>query len=102
MNQWGTNGGPYPFFPFITNLTDDNDLKERYESYRVFVNSDFVGEKQLVSQNEEGVSAIKSYLDSRGFEDVDIEAEGNEINVSADNEREEDIKRHLSVYLSIR
>ena len=100
----GLNGTAGAFVPFIADLNnDDLNTKEGNERYHVYVNDHYVGDKECVSQGDGGPSSIQSYLTAKGFEDLNIKTVGDHINVKTDeHDQDEAIKRHLSVYLSIR
>jgi hypothetical protein len=102
-NNNGMNGYE-PFIPFFFNRNDfQNNLKDGSESYHVYVNNDYVGDKEILTQGEGGPAAVESYLKSRGFEDYQIQTEGDHIKIQTDHrDQADDMKKHLSVYLSIR
>ena len=103
---WDPNNlnGFWPLGSFFLNGNGDRDrIKEGNEYYRVYVNDDYVGDKECVAQGDGGPSSVGDYLKSRGFDGLDIQTEGNQIQIQTDpGDQAEDIKRHLSVYLSIR
>lgn len=92
-----------PFSPFIADINGNREeVKEGNEYYHVYVNGDYVGDKEIVSQGD-GPSSVEHYLESRGFSGLDIQIDGDSIRIETDQrEQAEDIKKHLSVYLSIR
>ena len=100
----GLNGTAGAFVPFIADLNnDDLNTKEGNEQYHVYVNNHYVGDKECVSQGDGGPSSIQSYLTAKGFDSFEIKTEGDHIDVkTAKHDEDEAIKRHLSVYLSIR
>ncbi|HHY82192.1 MAG TPA: hypothetical protein GX505_05865 [Clostridiales bacterium] len=102
-DQWN-NFGSRPYFPFLVGLTDDQgNLKEDNDFYHVYVNGDYVGDKVIIAQGDSGPDSVQEFLRSRGFENYNMHLEGNRINIYADGDEEaEQIKKHLSVYLSIR
>ena len=69
-DQWRNmnNTDFYLPFPFIINKVDN--AKEGSDSYHVYVNGDYVGDKTAIIQGEEGSKAIKDYLQSRGFNNL--------------------------------
>ena len=102
-NSWNPNGnGAFP--PVFFNGNGDRDrVKEGNEYYRVYVNDDYVGDKECIAQGDGGSSSVEDYLKSRGFDGLNIQTEGNQIRIQTDpGDPAEDIKRHLSVYLNIR
>ncbi|NLB41707.1 MAG: hypothetical protein GX815_05495 [Clostridiales bacterium] len=97
--------GNSSFLPFgiIRPDGDDNNTKNSSDSYHVYVNGDYVGDKDLIAQGEEGTSVIHNYLQSRGFQDFGVKLEGDRIDVESEElHQSDDMKRHLAVYLSIR
>ncbi|MDD2502975.1 MAG: hypothetical protein PHP79_01005 [Clostridia bacterium] len=96
--------GSSSFLPFgLIPPNGDDNLKNSIDSYRVYVNGDYVGNKELLTQGEEGSSAVHDYLQSRGFNDFGVRTDGGRIDVKSDEPQQtDDIKRHLAVYLSIR
>ncbi len=102
---WDPNNfnGYWPPWPIVSQDSDRNRVKEGNEFYQVYVNRDYVGDKECVAQGDGGPSSVGDYLKSRGFEDLAIQTEGNQIRIQTDEaDQAEEIKRHLSVYLSIR
>lgn len=100
------NGGNGPFmFPFFTNQNDDdvNGGKVPHDSYRVYVNGDYIGNKISVSQGDGDWKAIGDYLEGRNFKDYEVSSEGNEVYVEVENKEEMmAIRNHLEVYTQLR
>ena len=102
---WDPNNlnGFWPLWPIVSQDNDRNRVKEGNEFYQVYVNQDYVGDKECVAQGDGGPSSVEDYLKSRGFGDLAIQTEGNQIRIQADEaDQAEEIKINLSVYLSIR
>ena len=93
-----------PFSPFVADINGNREqVKEGDEYYHVYVNDDYVGDKECIAQGDGGPFSVQDYLESRGFEGLAIQTIGDSIRVLTDQwDQAEDIKRHLSVYLSIR
>jgi hypothetical protein len=93
-----------PFSPFFADINGNREqVKEGDEYYHVYVNDDYVGDKEVVSQGDGGPSSVQDYLESRGFESLNIQMTGDNIRIQTDqSDQTEDIKRNLSVYLCIR
>lgn len=91
----------YLAFPFVPSFENYN-LKDAHDSYRVFLNGDYIGEKVLLSQGED-VTDIEDFLKSRGFKNVKTHLEGNQYSIIAeDAEEAHQIKNNLNVYLHLR
>ena len=79
-----------------------SDTKLEHETYEVYVDGEFIGEKLLVSQNEKPED-IPSYLTKEGYKDFQFQIEGNKIFINTINrEISESMRNHLEVYLNIR
>lgn len=81
----------------LVNNYQRNSLE--HDSYHVYVNDDFVGDKVLIGQNE-GVSDVTSYLINQGFQNFSANLDGNHFNIYSDEANK--LKRTLSVYLNNR
>ncbi|GFR35365.1 hypothetical protein [Thermobrachium celere] len=89
----------YPFGAYINNIYD---IKQEHDSYRVFVNGDYVGDKVLISEAED-VKDVERFLHDRGFTNISSQIEGNMYNIIVtDEEAAEEIKRNVDVYLKNR
>ncbi|MFY9177460.1 MAG: hypothetical protein WBI74_10750 [Caldicoprobacterales bacterium] len=112
MDNFGGNnfdgryfGGNKSFFvyPFLSNLQDDDGNKMAHDSYQVYVNGDYVGDKLSITQGDGGWKAIESYLKGRNFDGYRVTRDGNRIYVDVQDEEEaEAIRNHLTVYTQIR
>lgn len=97
------NFGYIPYGPSFLGIPDDmNNVKEESDSYHVYVNGDYVGDKLSVTQGDGGPNSVQNYLKSRGFENFEVNFDGDSINIHSTGEEAVNIKKHLSVYLSIR
>jgi hypothetical protein len=99
-NDFFNSTGIYPFFLNSVQL-DDNKTKLAHDSYDVYVNNDFVGRKELVTQTE-NPKDVEGYLKGQGFHNFNTSVNGGSILIKSDNEEAESIKRNLNVYLKIR
>lgn len=88
--------------PFLTNnLVDreqNNGSKIVHDSYKVFVNNDYVGDKVLVAQNEK-IEDVEKYLRNTGFDNFSTKLTGNNYSISSEGTETADMKTTLSVYL---
>lgn len=94
--------GIIPYF-FAGNLTNsDSGSKTYHDSYEVFVNDDYVGNKVLINQSDE-VRDIDGYLQGQGVAKFQSELDGGRYLIHAEDhsiaKRAKDV---LNVYLSIR
>ncbi|HZJ82201.1 MAG TPA: hypothetical protein VFD57_00180 [Clostridia bacterium] len=99
------NGGNGPFvFPTLVNQDNDVDGgKMPHDSYSVYVNGDYVGDKLSVAQGDGGWKAIENYLKGRDFKGYEVSLEGNQIYVKVEDEEEMGaIRNHLKVYTQLR
>ena len=98
-----SNYGYNPYFPnFVLRPDDTADVKEESDYYHVYVNGDYVGDKLSVAQGDGGPDAVKDYLKSRGFDNFEVQYDGDRIVINSAGAEAESIKKHLSVYLGIR
>jgi hypothetical protein len=100
MFGWSNGSNNIPFYFGAIN----NEGRERIEhdSYEVYVNGDYVGEKTLISQGEK-ISDIDKHLKVADFKNFNEETIGNHVNIKTDDlEEARKIKQNLNIYLSIR
>lgn len=91
-----------PLFAAIFTNDDNANTKLSHDSYHVFVNGDFVGNKVLVAQSEQ-VNDVDTYLQHNGFDDFKSKLEGDHLLIEMpDSEQSEAVKKQLNAYLSIR
>ncbi|WP_461205126.1 hypothetical protein [Clostridium sp. DL1XJH146] len=80
----------------------EEPTKEIHDSYRVFVNGDYIGDKVLLGQNEE-VSELNDYLKNNSFTNYSTLVDGNRYFIKEkDREQAHKMKDNLQTYLSIR
>lgn len=78
-----------------------NDLG--HKRYHVYVNNTYVGDKLSIAQGDGDAYAVDDFLKSRGFNDLDIDHDDETITIKTqDVDLATQLRRHLSVYLSIR
>lgn len=79
-----------------------NDFNEFHDSYRVYVNGDYVGNKTLVAESER-IHDLESHLCNAGYEEFHMDVSGSTINIITTNENtSQNIKENLKVYLRLR
>ena len=102
MKIFGWNGDSVGV-PFLAGIDDDkNESIINHDSYEVYVNGDYVGNKDLIAQGEE-ISDIDKHLQLEGFKSFDEEVMGNHVDIKTnDLEQASRIKQNLNVYLRIR
>lgn len=101
MNNSSNNNITIPLF---FNLRDEEQVATKLseDSYDVFVNGMYVGEKTLYAQNED-FHAVGDFLEQQGFNNVEVELNGDHIVVHADTRDEaERMRQALEVYLNNR
>ncbi|MBC8059663.1 MAG: hypothetical protein H7Y18_03255 [Clostridiaceae bacterium] len=100
MFGWNNNSGGIPFYTGIDYGKDEGIIN--HDSYEVYVNGDYVGNKSLLAQGEE-ISDIDKHLQLEGFRTFDEEVMGNHVDINTnDLEEARRIKQNLNVYLRIR
>lgn len=90
--------------PLFFNLREnDQDTTKLFEDrYEVFVEGKYVGDKTLYAQNED-FHDVADFLEKQGFQNVEVELNGDHILVHADNSSEaEKMRQALEIYLSNR
>ncbi|RXJ02761.1 hypothetical protein DS745_05465 [Anaerobacillus alkaliphilus] len=100
LNNSTGMGIPIFFFTRGGGLAEDVKLNE--DSYEVFVEGQYVGDKTLYAQNED-FHDIGDFLERQGFQNLEIELKGDHIIVHADNDDEKkQLRQALEVYLKNR
>ena len=99
MKVFGWNSG-FAGLPFFAGIEDEkNESRIDHDSYEVYVNGDYVGNKSLITQGEE-ISDIDKHLQLEGFKTFDEEVLGNHVDINTnDIEEAKRIKQNLNVYL---
>ena len=101
MAIFGWENNSY-FPPFYVGVINDEYNKLQHDSYEVYVNGDFVGNKILISQGER-ISDIDKHLQMAEFRSFEEETIGNKVNIKTnDLEAAHKIKQNLKVYLQAR
>lgn len=84
------------------NLNMYSDMKIAHDRYEVYVNADLVGDKTILTQNED-IFDIEHYLKAQGFEGFSTELDGDHFIIGTENPAEAAaMKKALEVYLNIR
>ena len=95
----------YLGLPVIYSLDSNNFNNSQgrllHDSYRVYVNDDFLGNKQLITQGEK-IEDVDSYLKNQGFHDFKANLSGNEYKISVEGIQTKDVKDTLAMYLNNR
>ncbi|WP_139193152.1 hypothetical protein [Anaerobacillus alkalilacustris] len=104
MMYYGINTGSSVGFPIFFNVVggDVDSLKLSEDRYDVYVEDNYIGEKSLLAQNED-FHVIGDFLERQGFENVQVDLNGDHIVVHASNNEEAaNMIKALKVYLSNR
>lgn len=98
---WGAGG---PYIPFVGDWGEGSeDHKPLSERYHVYVNGDYVGDKECAAQGDGGYHGITDYLKTRGFTGLSLDADGDRVRIhTEDTLQADEIKKHLGIYLHIR
>jgi len=87
----------------ITSLSFQNtNLKIPNDTYEVFVNGNYVGNKILFENEESGINSVKYYLEAQGFSDFTYKIKGKYIYIESNDKISQDMIDYLKVYLRIR
>lgn len=93
--------GEFPF-QYRGFVEADETGKRPHETYDVFVNDQFVGQKVLLTQND-SITSVDDFLLKRGFQSFESQLDGIQYKIISDNEEEaQRMKQNLDVYLHIR
>lgn len=77
----------------------DNDIsKQAHDSYAVYVNNDYIGNKTLLVQSEK-IDDVKSFLKTQGFTDYNTQIDGGQYKISCDDSESRHMKEALNIYL---
>lgn len=89
--------------PFIVGMNSnfEQNSKLYHDSYKVYVNSDFIGYKTLLAQNE-NIKDVEKYLRGNGFENFTAKVIGGECYIKSVGRETQDLKDTLGVYLNTR
>lgn len=96
------NGFGIPVFFFTRGGGLAEVVKLNEDSYEVFVEEQYIGEKTLYAQNED-FHDIGDFLERQGFKNLEIELKGDHIIVHAnDHDEKARMRQALEVYLKNR
>lgn len=87
----------------VGDVWDDEamDMRLSGKRYRVYVNSDYVGDKMCT--NDQDAKAVGDFLQTLGFSNYTISYDGNDIKIKAeDKDLAEKLRNHLQEYLDLR
>lgn len=104
MPDGNFQNNPLDFIPLGYMAGGEDSLgsnKISHYIYRVFVNSDYVGNKVLLAQNEQ-IESLEKYLKSKGFKNFSTKLTGNEYVIKPIDGDSHDMKNVLEVYLQTR
>lgn len=96
-DRWSKGYLAFPFIPQFENF----NLKEAHDTYRVYLNGDYIGEKILLTPTED-VKDVERFLKDRGYKNIATQIDGNVLNIVADSTVAEEIKNNLNVFLNLR
>lgn len=99
----GDNDNNWQGMPFLVygGIKDVDGLKMSSDIYKVYVNDDFIGEKKILTQNDD-VHDLEKYLKNQGFHDFDADLTGNRFHIKLDKYQAKHMKDILNVYLHLR
>ena len=98
-NDFGNDFGNGLFgIPLFISGNIGNNAKLEEDSYRVYVNNDFVGSKVLYTQVEK-IEDINKYLQNQGFNDFNTKLDGNRYSIRSEGTEAKHMKDTLQVYL---
>ncbi|MBE3592384.1 MAG: hypothetical protein IMW84_05865 [Thermoanaerobacter sp.] len=86
-------------------VTSDNgnaNLKVPTDTFSIYVNGKYVGEKILIAQGDLGENSVKEYLMNQGFTDFNYTIDGKNIYIDTYEENAKNMINYLKVYLRIR
>ena len=94
------NGGGNGFLgiPFILSRNGHDSTNLEEDSYRVYLNNDYVGSKVLYSQIEK-IEDLSRYLQNQGFNDFNTKLDGNHYSIHAEGLDAKHMKETLQVHL---
>lgn len=86
-------------------VSSDNgnaNLKVPTDTFSIYVNGEYVGEKILIAQGDLGENSVKEYLMNQGFTDFSYTTDGKNIYIDTYEENAKNMINYLKVYLRIR
>jgi hypothetical protein len=95
------SGGTGGFLPFIQGVSNNvNPVKLNEDSYDVYVNNNFVGQKSLKNQGEQ-LSDIDDFLKHQGINEFSSSLNGDQYRIETEGQTD-DITNALEVYFNNR
>lgn len=92
----------WPSVPLVYGgIKEVDGMKMEHETYHVYVNNDFIGDKEIITQNDD-VFNLEKYLKNEGFHKFDTKLEGNRFYIHSDATESRKMKDTLNVHLHIR
>lgn len=83
--------------------SDSANLKASSDVFSVYINGEYAGDKELVTQGDGGLNSVREYLQGQGFKNFEYKVDGNNIYINTIDERDaKDMVNYLKVYLNIR
>lgn len=99
---WMNNLNIIPNFVEVSGDQHEQEDKLYHDSYEVFVNGDYVGNKTLLTQVER-LSDVDQHLKVNSFNNFKVETIGNHVDIKTDDLSEaRRIKQNLNIYLNTR
>ncbi|ADD02234.1 conserved hypothetical protein [Thermoanaerobacter mathranii subsp. mathranii str. A3] len=86
-------------------VSSDNgnaNLKVPTDTFSIYVNEEYVGDKILIAQGDLGKNSVKEYLMNQGFTDFSYTIDGKNIYIDTYEENAKNMINYLKVYLRIR
>ncbi|WP_062047039.1 hypothetical protein [Bacillus sp. JCM 19034] len=91
------------FFPIIGrfNFGDNESIKNAHDTYDVYVDEEFIGQKQLLTENDD-INDVLDFVEKQGINHVQAHLKGDHYIIEANKEDLEKVKRAISTYLENR
>ena len=96
----GTDGSMYGLMAAYVSTNFDTSTKLSHDRYEVYVNGDFVGQKNLLSTRED-VTSVNEFLHSHGYNDFLSNIDGDHYHIQTEK-KERELKQALQIYLHSR
>lgn len=99
---WMNNLNTTPSFIGVSGDQHEQEDKLYHDSYEVFVNGDYVGNKILLTQVER-LSDVDQHLKANNFNNFKVETIGNRVDIKTDDLSEaRRIKQNLNIHFNTR